>query len=65
MSTTTKGCGTGEPGHAQPLVPSTGPWGRLLAEVSHSAIPMCSCSLQPPLISFFIIIFINVLYSPL
>lgn len=57
------GCGVAEPSYGQLLAPGTGTWGRFLAEVSPSAIPVCSYCSQPLLTFFFFIIIILIFHA--
>lgn len=50
------GCGVAEPSCGQLLAPGTGTWGRSLAKVSPSAIPVCSYRSQPLLTYYFFLL---------
>lgn len=56
MAGVSMGCGVAEPSCGQLLVPGTGTWGRFLAEVPPSAIPVPTAHSLRSLIIFFIII---------
>lgn len=66
MAGVSMGCGVAELSCGQLLVPGTGTWGRFLAEVPPSAIPVCSYCSQPPLTYyFFYYYYFNISCAPL